>query len=47
MSGLTYAGTPNLIRANVWSSQIKEVLLEELMAMRYLDMVSDFPDGLN
>lgn len=45
MSGLTYAGSPNLIRANVWSSQIKEVLLEELMAMRYLDMVTDFPDG--
>lgn len=41
----TYAGTPNLVRANVWSSQTKEVLLEELMAMRYLDMVTDFPDG--
>lgn len=45
MSGFTYSGTPNLIRANVWSSQIKEVLLEELMAIRFLDMVTDFPDG--
>jgi hypothetical protein len=45
VSGFNYSGTPNLIRANVWSSQTKEVLLEELMAMRYLDMVTDFPDG--
>lgn len=44
MSGLTYS-TPNLIRANLWSSQTKELLLEELMAMRYLDLVTDFPDG--
>jgi hypothetical protein len=44
VSGFSYS-TPNLIRAQLWSSQTKELLLEELMAMRYLDLVTDFPDG--
>ena len=35
----------HLIRSNIWSTQIKEVLLDELFAMKYVDMISDFPDG--
>lgn len=35
----------HLIRSNLWSSQIKEVLQDELMAMKYVDMITDFPDG--
>ena len=39
------ATNEHLIRSNLWSSQLKEVLLDELMAMKYVDMISDFPDG--
>lgn len=35
----------HLIRSNLWSSQIKEVLLEELFATKYIDWITDFPDG--
>jgi hypothetical protein len=35
----------HLIRSNIWSNQLKEVLLDELFAMKYVDMISDFPDG--
>lgn len=35
----------HLIRSNLWSSQIKEVLLDELMGTRYVDMIGEFPDG--
>lgn len=35
----------HLIRSNIWSTQLKEVLLDELFAMKYVDMISDFPDG--
>ena len=41
MSGISYAGSANLIRSNLWSSQIKEVLLDELFAMKYIDMITD------
>lgn len=45
MSGFQTTNTQHLIRANLWSSQIKEVLEDELMGMKYVDMISDFPDG--
>lgn len=35
----------HFIRANLWSQDIKEILLDELFAMRYVDMITDFPDG--
>lgn len=37
--------TEHLIRSNLWSSKIKEVFLEDLVAMKWIDMVDDFPDG--
>lgn len=37
--------TDHLIRSNLWSTQIKEVLLDELMGMNYVEMITDFPDG--
>lgn len=43
--GFSVGTNVNLIRANLWSTQIKEVLLEELIAMKYVDLISDFPDG--
>lgn len=45
MSGFSTATNEHLIRSNLWSSQIKDVLEEELFAMKYVDMITDFPDG--
>jgi hypothetical protein len=44
MAGFTTA-VDHLTRSNLWSSQLKEVLEDELMAMKYVDMITDFPDG--
>lgn len=45
MPGFATYNNEHLIRSNVWSSQIKEVLEHELMGMKYVDMISDFADG--
>jgi len=46
MSGISYAShSDHLVRANLWSAQLKEVLLDELMGTKYVDMITDFPDG--
>lgn len=45
MSGFSYSNNDHLVRSNLWSSQIKDVLLDELYGMRYVDMITDFPDG--
>lgn len=45
MSGFTAANDAHLIRSNLWSQQLKEVLEDELIGMRYVDMITDFPDG--
>lgn len=46
MSGISYAThSDHLVRSNLWSNQIKEVLLDELMGTKYVDMITDFPDG--
>lgn len=45
MSGFATYNTEHLIRSQIWSSQIKEMLEDELFAMKYVDMISDFPDG--
>jgi len=45
MSGFTTQTIDHLIRSNLWSTNLKEVLEDELMGMRYVKMISDFPDG--
>lgn len=45
MAGFTSAGDQYLIRQNLWSRQIKELLLDELNAMKWVRVISDFPDG--
>lgn len=45
MAGFTTGTNEHLIRSNLWSSQIKEVLLDELFATKYVDLITDFPDG--
>lgn len=45
MSGFMTTTAPFLIRADIWSNKLKEVFLADLQAMKYVDMISDFPDG--
>ena len=39
------ATNEHLIRSNLWSTQLKETLQDELMGIRYVDMITEFPDG--
>lgn len=41
----TTGNTAQLRRANVWSGQIKEVVLDELMAQQWVNWLTEFPDG--
>jgi len=34
-----------LIRSNLWSNQLKEILEDELFAQRWVKQITDFPDG--
>lgn len=45
MSGFMTTTTPYLIRSDVWSTRLKETFEADLMAMKYVDMITDFPDG--
>ena len=45
MAGFMDSNTQYLIRTNIWSRQIKELLLDELNAMKFVRIISDFPDG--
>lgn len=45
MAGFMDANTNYLFRTNIWSRQIKELLLDELNAMKFVRILSDFPDG--
>lgn len=41
----TTASSDHLIRAEVWSGELKELLRDDLMAMGFVDMLDEFPDG--
>lgn len=41
----TTANSQQLIRSEIWSSQLKEELLDELQAMTYVNWMNEFPDG--
>lgn len=45
MSGFTSAGNQHLIRTDLWSRQLKELLLDELNAQKFVRILSDLPDG--
>lgn len=46
MSGFNYDKVnEHLVRAELWSSEIKDVLQEKLMGTKYVRMLSGFPDG--
>lgn len=45
MSGIMTTTVDHLIRSEVWSTRIKEIFEEDLFFMRYVNMLTDFPDG--
>jgi len=45
MSGFGTDTVDHLIRSNLWSTELKEVLEDELFAMQFVDMVTGFSDG--
>ncbi len=45
MAGNTTLNSGELIRSEVWSSQLKDLLRDELMAARWVENLSEFPDG--
>lgn len=45
MAGFSVGNNEHLIRSNLWSTDLKEVLLAELYAQKYIKMITDFPDG--
>jgi len=45
MSGISTQTTEHLIRAELWSNQLKEIFEADLQAIKYVDWLSDFPDG--
>lgn len=45
MSGVMTTTVDHLIRSDIWTSRLKETFEADLFAMRYVDMITDFPDG--
>lgn len=45
MAGFSTDANEHLIRSNLWSSRLKEFLEDELIGTRYVDMLTEFPDG--
>jgi hypothetical protein len=45
MSGFMTSNTDHVIRSNLWSADIKDIFEHEIMGWKYVDMLTDFPDG--
>jgi hypothetical protein len=45
MAGFEVNTNEHLIRSNLWSNTLKTLLEDELYAMRYVRILTDFPDG--
>src|SRR6202012_3019471 len=45
MAGFTDQNNQYLVRTQLWSRNIKELLLDELNALKFVKVLSDFPDG--
>lgn len=43
--GWTTGNSDHLIRSEIWSRELKEIILDELQGMRYVRWLSEFPDG--
>lgn len=44
-SGFSTLNNEHLIRSQLWSSQIKEFLEDDLFATGYIDWITEFGDG--
>ena len=45
MAGFQTQNTDFMIRSQIWSNQMKEVLEDDLLGNRWVEMLTDFPDG--
>lgn len=45
MAGFMDATNQHLIRSDLWSRELKTLLLDDLYAMKFVRIISDFPDG--
>jgi len=45
MAGMTTGNSEHLIRSELWSNELKDVLEDELMAKGYVRWLTNFPDG--
>ena len=45
MAGMSTANSDVLIRSEIWSGDLKRILEDQLMATKYVDWLSGFPDG--
>lgn len=45
MAGFSTLTNEHIIRSNLWSTKLKDVLLDELYFTKYIDWITDFPDG--
>lgn len=45
MAGMITGNSGHLIRSELWSNSLKDVLTDELMAQGYVRWLSEFPDG--
>lgn len=45
MAAFEVSNDDHLIRSQLWSKQIKSLLLDDLMAMKFVRTITDFPDG--
>ena len=45
MAGFAKSTNEHLVRSNVWTTQLKESLEDDLIAARWVRMLTDFPDG--
>lgn len=45
MAGVMTTTVNHLIRSQIWSTRLKEIFLADLFAMKYVDWLTDFPDG--
>ncbi len=44
-SGFTTGNDEHLIRSELWSKQIKQLLMDDLMGTKYVKILTEFPDG--
>ena len=45
LNGINTQNSSAVIRARIYSGMLREALEPELIAMNYVDVITDFPDG--